>query len=155
MNIRPMTLADLESVLAIEESCFPDPWKDYQFKNELTAKAAFLFVMLELGKVIAYGDIWLTFDSADITNIAVHPNWQGKGYGKKMLCYLLKFAQKEAVADVHLEVNVNNSAAFQLYKKTGFEIVRTRKAYYSDGSDAYDMVLRLGEYDAEDFGNRK
>lgn len=153
MIIRPMTLADLQIVLDIERRCFHDPWKDYQFIDELNNANA--FVLLDGDQVIAYGDICLTFDSADITNLAVDPNWQGRGYGETMLRYLLNYASKKDIETVHLEVNVNNVAALQLYQKMGFKIVRTRKAYYSDGSDAFDMILQIGGNDAEDFSNRE
>ena len=41
-----------------------------------------------------------------------------------------------------LEVNTENIAAINLYKKFNFEIINTRKKYY-EGKDAYIMERRI------------
>jgi ribosomal protein S18 acetylase RimI-like enzyme len=42
-----------------------------------------------------------------------------------------------------LEVSENNLGALTLYKKMGFQISGTRKAYYPDGSSAICMKLNI------------
>ncbi|MEM2816343.1 MAG: hypothetical protein QXY34_04090 [Candidatus Bathyarchaeia archaeon] len=44
-----------------------------------------------------------------------------------------------------LEVRVSNKIAQKLYEKLGFKIVETIPGYYSDGEDAYYMVLSSNE----------
>jgi len=43
---------------------------------------------------------------------------------------------------VFLEVRETNTKAIKLYQKLGFKKSRVRKSYYSDGSNAYEMLLQ-------------
>jgi ribosomal-protein-alanine N-acetyltransferase len=43
----------------------------------------------------------------------------------------------------YLEVRVSNDVALSLYKRTGFEVERTIREYYSDGEDAYIMSKKI------------
>lgn len=68
---------------------------------------------------IAYGhldkednDVWL--------GIAVSDNYRGKGYGEKMLKYLIKYAKVKNIQQIKLSVDNNNIPAINLYKKYGF-----------------------------------
>ena len=65
----------------------------------------------------------------------VMPEYQGNGYGDKLLKYIL---DNYSNRNFFLEVNVNNEKAINLYKKNGFNILTTRKHYYKD-EDAYVM----------------
>ena len=63
------------------------------------------------------------------------PEYQGNGYGDKLLKYILDNYNNR---NYFLEVNVKNERAINLYKKNGFEILTIRKHYYKD-EDAYVM----------------
>jgi len=144
--IKLMSIEDLDQVLAIENDSFPNPWNRSYFIHELEKNdISELYVLVENDEVIAYGDIWYMFENCDLTNIAVKRQYRNKGYGSKMLKYLIKTAAKKGCEFMHLEVDVLNDAAINLYKKYNFETVRTRKKYYENGDDAYDMLKGLIE----------
>jgi len=42
-----------------------------------------------------------------------------------------------------LEVRGSNLPAVSLYRKMGFEVMRTIRGYYADGEDAYVMARKL------------
>ncbi len=71
----------------------------------------------------------------EIIDVFVLPEFQGNGYGDKLLKYILDNYKDR---NYFLEVNVNNEKAINLYKKNGFNILTTRKHYYKD-EDAYVM----------------
>ena len=71
----------------------------------------------------------------EIIDVFVMPEYQGNGYGDKLLKYILDNYKNR---NYFLEVNVNNERAINLYKKNGFEILTIRKHYYKD-EDAYVM----------------
>ena len=142
--IELMKYEDLDEVLALENECFDDPWTRKYFEDELNNKELCrLFVSREDGQIIAFGSIWIMFENCDIVNIAVKPSYQRKGYGQQMLSRLIYEAKNVGCEFVHLEVRHNNEPALSLYKKNGFEIVRTRKAYYTNGDDAFDMIRNV------------
>jgi N6-L-threonylcarbamoyladenine synthase len=95
------------------------------------------------GKVVAYGDLWYMCENCDLTKIAVRRSERKKGYGRKMMKHLIAAARRRGCEFMHLEVNVNNKEALGLYESDGFEVVRTRKRYYENGDDAYDMIRSL------------
>jgi len=79
-----------------------------------------------------YMDFW------ELTLIGVLNEYRGKGIGKS----LLKEALKDIKGEIHLHVQTHNSTAISLYEKFGFHKERLIKGFYSDGSDAYLMILR-------------
>ena len=142
--IELMKTEDLDQVLEIENKAFSRPWNRQYFENELSNnELCQLFVYREGGKVIAYGDLWYMFENCDLTKIAVREEYRNRGYGYRMLRHLIKTAKARECEFMHLEVDVNNEAAISLYNKLNFEIVRTRKKYYENGNDAYDMLKGL------------
>lgn len=144
--IELMKAEDLDQVLEIEEKSFTRPWNRAYFEHELNNnELCQLFVYRENGRIIAYGDLWYMFENCDLTKIAVREEYRNKGYGYRMLSYLIRTAKARECEFMHLEVDVNNEAAIGLYNKMNFEIVRTRRKYYENGNDAYDMLRGLIE----------
>ncbi len=77
-----MTLGDVKRICEIEAACFPSPWTEASFINELTTnKLAVYYVVEEAGIVAGYLGVWNILDEGHITNVAVHPDYRGKGYG--------------------------------------------------------------------------
>lgn len=59
-----------------------------------------------------------------VTAFAVHPDHQGKGYGKHLLKWCREFAYKRQLTAVHLDVETNNQA-LHVYEKSGFVRMQT------------------------------
>ncbi len=70
----------------------------------------------------AIGTVWLTHDHRRlyIHHMAVHPEYQNKGYGKILMQEALAFA-KELKLQTKLEVHPDNLPANKLYAQFGFE----------------------------------
>ena len=139
--IKQMAPEDVDAIVEIEKETFPEPWPKDNFLKEIDNKELCrLFVEKENDEIISYGSLWLMFENCDIVRIAVKKKYRRLGYGQKMLDRLLKEADDCGCEYAHLEVRCSNEAAINLYKKNSFETMRTRKKYYSDGEDAYDML---------------
>ena len=139
--VREMREEDIDGIMEIEHDSFAIPWTKQDLIGELSNTAARYFVLLEDGVVSAYAGTWLIIDEGHITNIAVHPDKRGKGYGTKVTSAMMQAAVDVGVQYMTLEVRVSNEPALALYKKLGFKKAGVRKKYYEDnGEDAYNMV---------------
>ncbi len=149
MSKREITIAsmvpdDLDEVMQIEQSSFPYPWSRKSFQSEiLTNKFAYYVTAKDSSKfVIGYAGVWIIFDEAHITTIAVHPCYRQMGTGSLLLARLLEKATQEGAGKVFLEVRDSNLQARKIYERFGFEVFGKRKKYYYD-EDALVMVRAL------------
>lgn len=159
--VEPMTLADVDQVMAIERVAFSAPWSARAYRYEITenqnstmvivrpaprwrsALAATLQRLLgtEPGPVLGYAGAWHLVDEIHISTIAVHPLWRRRGLGELLLLSLLNRGAELNVRQATLEVRVSNIAGQALYRKYGFEAVSRQRAYYADNNeDAYIMA---------------
>lgn len=136
----------LADVLEIEQGSFSLPWSKNVFQSEFQKDYAYYVGVLEGKKLVAYAGCWKVLDEGHITNIAVHPAFRRKGYGKKVVAYLLDLCRLLHIARVTLEVRRSNAVAIRLYQSLGFVGVGYRKGYYEDNKeDALIMWASLGD----------
>lgn len=145
MIIELMKKEDIQEVLKIENEAFSyEPWKERNFIDELNnSELSEMFVMKENEELIGYAGLWYMFENCDLITLAIKDTYRTKGLGKQLLNFIINRAKEKGCEFMHLEVKVDNNTAIMLYQKCGFSIVRTRKGYYSDGTDAYDMITNL------------
>ena len=142
MVIRRMRAGDIDQVLAIEKLSFKYPWSRKTFETELTKDFGISLVADINTKVVGYIIEWLVADEIHIANLAVHPEWRGRGIAKALI-------QKGIINDgnfsrVRLEVRYSNIPARSLYAKLGFVEIGVEKGYYiQDNEDAIIMVKQL------------
>ncbi|AOY75731.1 ribosomal protein S18-alanine N-acetyltransferase [Clostridium formicaceticum] len=141
LEIRKMLMKDIPSVIEIEKQCFPIPWTRGAFETELKKnKLAIYRVATWENQVVGYGGMWFIVDEGHITNIAIHPNFQGRGIGEAIVRALMEEANIKRIYRMTLEVRKSNLIAQNLYKKLGFISCGIRPGYYSDnGEDALIM----------------
>lgn len=139
--IRKMSQIDLDAVNAIEMQAFQDPWSKQDFINELESNPYSCIYVKEInGEVVAYVDLWIAYENAEIANIAVKKEFLHQGIASELMQYCLQKIQQSKCENFTLEVRVSNINAIKLYEKFGFQTVSKRKKYYADGEDAYLMV---------------
>ena len=137
-----MTVEDVDAVHAIDETCFRTPWSRESFFKEVTENACARYVVVrEDGVAIAYAGVWFVLDEGHITNIAVHPDRRGRGYGEMVTRGLIQLAADSGMNWMTLEVRRSNLVAQNLYHKLGFIDVGYRKRYYENSEDALIMAL--------------
>lgn len=137
-----MTLADVDAVHEIECACFKTPWSRDSFIHEITENQCARYVVVrEDGRAIAYAGVWFILDEGHITNIAVHPDKRGMGYGEMVTRAMIQLAADSGMSVMTLEVRRSNEIAQKLYHKMGFIDVGYRKKYYENTEDALIMFL--------------
>lgn len=131
MIIREMTPADLSEVVEIEQRIFTQPWSRQGFLSSLQQQDTLYLVAQQNGKVAGYCGLLQSFDEADITNVAVHPEYRRLGIAYQMLEQLMEQGGTRGIQRYTLEVRVSNTAAVKLYQKLGFASVGIRKNFYA------------------------
>ena len=97
----------------------------------------------EKKEIMGFGGIAFNGADADIQTMVIKPEFQKKGYGKKLLDALLEKVYENKSKRVFLEVVAENKPAISLYLSRKFEQIAQRSNYYPDGSDAVIMQLDL------------
>ena len=146
MIVRKMTTSDVEAVVNIEKECFSLPWSKESFLDSLQREdTIFLVCETEADLVVAgYIGMYLSFDEASITNVAVSPQFRKQGVGKALVEQAKLDAKESGAATLFLEVRVSNVPAISLYKQAGFESLGVRKKFYEHPvEDAYVMSVSL------------
>jgi len=138
---------DLSEVLAIENSSFPNPWRESTFRGEiLNQSISFPMVIVHSlqKKVIGYIIFWKVFEEVQINNIAVHTEFRRLGIGRAVLEHVIDQVHRDGAKFITLEVRPSNTAAMTLYRKLGFKPLSIRKGYYTNpDEDAFVLGLRL------------
>lgn len=138
-----MNLSHIDDVVAIEILSFKTPWSRDAFISEIVRNKCAIYRIIKAGeRVIAYGGMWIMVDvyESHITNIAVHPEFRGRGIGNIIVEDLINCAETENIKSLTLEARKSNITAINLYSKFGFKEVGIRKDYYQDtGEDAIIM----------------
>lgn len=150
-HLRPMVVADIPAVLAVDSLSFPSPANEQLFLNELTDNLLAHYQALVRDdaageSLVGFAGFWLIAGEIHISTIAVHPEERGRGRGEWLLLNLLLEARRMEPLLVTLEVRRSNTVAQALYRKYHFEEVGLRRRYYHDtGEDALLMTVDFAE----------
>jgi ribosomal-protein-alanine N-acetyltransferase len=92
---------------------------------------------------------------AELLTIAVHPDAQGRGMGRRLLSDALSVAAAAGCDVLHLEVASDNVAARALYDRAGFAETGRRRGYYArPGATPADALTMAVSLPAQQSGSR-
>ena len=140
VRLRPMRLADLPAVMALEEELFaPDTWTAAMYRDELAQVDTRHYLVADDGTVAGYAGLIAYEEEAHVATIGVATARQGQGIGALLLDALLAEADRRSPV-VLLEVRADNEVAQELYRRRGFAEIGRRRGYYQpSGTDAVVM----------------
>ncbi|KPU63775.1 ribosomal protein S18-alanine N-acetyltransferase [Thermococcus argininiproducens] len=142
ITIRPATLFDLNEIMRIERQSFREQYPRGLFLMFLEANRETFLVAEYNGQVIGYVMGYLKPDmEGHIMSIAVDPLYRGNGIGRALMEAVIDRLIKRGARYIGLEVRVSNQGAIKLYERLGFKKMKIIRRYYSDGEDAYYMML--------------
>ena len=140
--LRPMALADLPAVLAVERAAYFSPWAESHFRDSLRQDHE-CWILVADGAFVGHGILSAAAHEGELLNLCIAPEAQGQGLGTRLLSYLLDRARARACDEVFLEVRDSNGAARRLYRRAGFQEIGRRRGYYPGPDGAEDArVLR-------------
>ena len=146
LEIVKMNDGHIKEIAELEKACFSDPWSENMLRSELNSDIAHYFVAENDGRAVGYIGMYITVDTANITNVAVKEEYRRQKVAQKLLFKLIEKSKEEKLDFITLEVRKSNNPAISLYQKFGVVVEGTRKAYYSDNNeDAYIMTKSLNE----------
>ncbi|MDX1568739.1 MAG: ribosomal protein S18-alanine N-acetyltransferase [Longimicrobiales bacterium] len=156
LAVRPMTEDDLDRVCEIEDRSFSAPWKRRTFRGLLPRDDAELWVA-EIDseahdppegtappELVGYLVLWFVTDEGELADLAVDPEYRGRGVGGFLVGRAVDRARARGVRSLFLEVRESNEGALSLYRSRGFHVISVRKGYYSKPrEDALVMLKSL------------
>lgn len=143
LEIREMTLSDLQEIENTLETEFDDFWNANILESELKNTLS-KYIVAKIGvEIVGFAGVIDTLDQFEITNIVVKKSLRNKGIGNVLLTELIKIAKTNNKDKIILEVNNENKPAIKLYEKNGFRNIGFRKKYYNNTDDANIMALQI------------
>jgi len=138
---------DLAGVMEIDRLSFATPWSRQMYDAELGNPGVSFLAVLRTAdcRVAGYCSYWIVLDEVLINNVAVRPEYRGRGLGRRLVEHILRSGATLGLARALLEVRRGNEPARQLYEKLGFTRIGVRRDYYNAPvEDALVLERRLG-----------
>lgn len=144
-KMKKLTVAQLDELYAIEIACFQHPYTREQLRYEIEENEfSSVLGVYEEDTLIGFIDYWITFETCQLNQIAILPEYRRKGYGNQLMKEMIQHAEEAMCENIMLEVRVSNQTAQAMYEAFGFLPLQVRKGYYDNGEDAIVMVKPLG-----------
>ena len=142
------TMPNVLELYDLEKICFQrDAWSINSLRGEFSNAYSHFFAEKIDGQVVGYVCVRIMYEEAQVCNVAVLPEFRRQGIGTKLIEYMVQYATEQNCQRCELEVNTENVAAVELYKKCGFAEVGIRPNFYRKSRyksrDAYTMVRQL------------
>ena len=130
IEIRKMTIADLEQVEAIERDNFSEPWSFDAFKDAVEKDYTLYLVAMDGAVCMGYCGMYISGEDGEIPNVAVAKEFRRTGIAYFMMSVLHHFAYEKGVRKAVLEVRESNIPAIGLYERMGYKKIGIRKNFY-------------------------
>ena len=130
ISYNKLSYDDIDSIVLIENQNSHNPWSKNQLVESILNPNNLCYSISINNQIIGFLLAMPTIDTADILNISINKDYQRKGYGKKLLHFLIKELKDRMIRQLILEVRVSNQAAISFYLKHSFEKISLRKNYY-------------------------
>lgn len=137
--------SDLDEILEIEEESFSEPWSKSGMEFEIDSDDTYVPIVRDKGEMFGYLVLHCFGDEAELFRVAVRKKYRNMKIATKLLISAQKFAQRNGIEKIFLEVRQSNINAIKLYTSGGFEKLGVRKNYYENPKeDAIIMVCNTG-----------
>ena len=147
-SIRNGTEDDVAKLAALDKRLQDNPWTEAHFRDELEKKYSTTLLMTDDETdefIAAYIVFWLQAEECEILTVGVDPKLRRLGLAQQLVEMARKLALQAGAKRMVLNVRKSNEPAISLYQKLHFAIEHVRKRFYSNGEDAYEMVVMLDQ----------
>lgn len=137
--IKP-TADDADRIAKIESECFgAAAWSKTSVVDFIKNQYSHVVAAVVDEQIVGYAGAFIICGEAEISNVAVLPDYRRRGIAAAMLRWLYDVAKDAGAECIMLEVRDGNVAARTLYEAEGFVNVGVRRGYYS--SPREDAIL--------------
>lgn len=126
---------------AMHKACFAKAWNESMMRQTLLMPGALGLIAFENETPAGFLIDAYSIDQADIVTLGVMPAFRGKKIGDLLLETSFERLKQNGVADLFLEVAVNNPHAIELYRRHDFKQVGKRPNYYTRGDEKIDALV--------------
>ena len=146
INIREYQIKDKDSVLNLFCLNTPEFFSVEEEKDlvyYLDYEIEYYFVLEFNNQVVGCGGFNFSGDDTNgkIAWDIVHPDFQGKSFGRKLLDYRIE--QMKTFEKLETITVRTSQLAYKFYKKSGFQLMEIEENYWADGFDLYKMGYKL------------
>ena len=151
--LAPMTVAQVDAVMAIEVAAYAFPWSRGNFIDSLAAGYPARVLRGPRGELLGYFVAMAGVDEMHLLNITVAPAVQGRGHARLLIDALTALCREQHARALWLEVRASNARARAMYERLGFTQVGVRKGYYpAPFGRREDAIVMSLKFDATDAG---
>jgi len=140
MKIRKANLQDAKAISSLNRKFFHERERDW--KKLTSAKDSEIFVLELNKKILGFTGVeyreWN--NTAQIIDIFVRPNYRNKGYGTKLVKFLIQHLKNKKYRTLMAEAPSSNPVLI-LYLKNDFRICGFNDRYYSNRSKEIALFL--------------
>lgn len=145
IDIRCIEKDDVADILAIEETCFSEPWTASMIEDLLANEFDFTWVASVDGVTAGFCNFRVIAGEGELMRIAVLPEKRRAGVAKVLMDTLFAKADSEDIKPIMLEVREHNEGAIALYTSYGFKTIGKRKNYYHKPDEDACIMQAKGE----------
>jgi len=129
-KVRQFEHTDVDAVAQMLQNV-PDGWSRTALAESFENDSIKSFVLETDNTAVAFAS-YVVADDAELVFVVTDTAHKRKGYGESLLAESIKQLGLPCV----LEVRESNTPAIKLYEKLGFELLGTRKNFYSNPKEA-------------------
>ncbi|HEX3654041.1 MAG TPA: GNAT family N-acetyltransferase [Rhizomicrobium sp.] len=142
IEFTPAELSDASVLAALHARCFEDRWNEMAFRQLIKARGVqAILADANSGDPIGFILVRVAADECEILSLGVAPERRCHGLGSQLVQQAAHGAYRCGARAMFLEVNVNNTAAKQLYQELGFKEVGRRIGYYQSCDSLADALI--------------
>lgn len=130
--IRQMQRGDVDRVYQIQEASFSSLWSRQSLEDAVDNEDYVCLICEEEGRTVGYCTLLISYETAELCQIAVIRENRQRGSGARLLDAGVKAVCERGAQHMLLEVRAGNAPAIALYDKFGFQKIHIRKNYYQD-----------------------
>lgn len=145
-KISELNSAELEAIRKIDQDFLNYYWNDYQWDDYLKTypnETIFGLSYLANGEIGTFA-LFLYLEaenSLHLLKVVSRSEQRRRGNAKRLLRNSISWMNTKGISKMFLEVATHNVPAINLYKGLGFKVLVEKKRFYSDGSNAFSMLL--------------
>jgi ribosomal-protein-alanine N-acetyltransferase len=151
LEIRPLSVGDLDAVGEIEQVSMPAPWSPAMFAGEIAKPSSVCLGAWEAEpghRLVGYVIVSRYVDAWHVMNLVVAESNRRRGVATALLDEVFGRTRDAGRRGFTLEVRASNDAALQLYETMGFRRQGVRRGYYTDNRE--DAVIMWRDASAGD-----